>query len=110
MDEPAIKCPRCGTAIKLTESLAGPLIESTKKDFEEKLRAKDKVLFEKMEALKKEQDEVLAARKELDAEILKAVSSEKEKIVLEEQEKAKKLVELDLKKIADEKQLSLIHI
>jgi len=104
MNEPAIKCPSCGTSIKLTESLAGPLIESTKKDFEEKLKAKDKVLSEKLAALKKEQDEVLVARKELDAEILKAVSSEKEKIVLEEKEKAKKLVELDLKKIADEKQ------
>lgn len=104
MNEPAIKCPSCGTSIKLTESLAGPLIESTKKGFEEKLKAKDKVLSEKLAALKKEQDEVLIARKELDAEILKAVSSEKEKIVLEEKEKAKKLVELDLKKIADEKQ------
>lgn len=104
MDEPAIKCPSCGISIKLTESLAGPLIESTKRDFEEKLRAKDKVLSEKMATLKKEQEEVLTARKELDAEIMRAVSSEKEKIVMEEKEKAKRLVELDLKKISDEKQ------
>ena len=104
MDEPAIKCPSCGTSIKLTESLAGPLIESTKREFEEKLKAKDDVLSEKMAILKKEQAEVIIARNELDAEILKAVSSEKEKIVLEEKEKAKKLVALDLKKIADEKQ------
>ncbi len=104
MDEPAIKCPSCGTSIKLTESLAGPLIESTKREFEERLKAKDEVLSEKMAALKKEQAEVVTARKELDTEILKAVSSEKEKIILDEKEKAKKLVALDLKKIADEKQ------
>ena len=104
MDEPAIKCPSCGTSIKLTESLAGPLIESTKREFEEKLKSKDEVLSEKMAALKKEQAEVVTARKELDTEILKAVSSEKEKIILDEKEKAKKLVALDLKKIADEKQ------
>ena len=89
MDEPEIKCPNCGTSIKLTESLAGPLIESTKKGFEEKLRAKDEVLSEKMQALKKEQAEVITARKELDAEIFRAVASEKEKIALEEKEKAK---------------------
>lgn len=104
MDEPTIKCPNCGTSIKLTESLAGPLIESTKRDFEEKIRAKEEVLSEKMEALKKEQDEVVTARKELDAEIFKAVASEKEKIALEEKEKAKNLVALDLKKITVEKQ------
>ena len=104
MDEPAIKCPSCGIPIKLTESLAGPLIENTKREFEEKLKAKDEVLSEKMAALKKEQAEVVIARKELDTEILKAVSSEKERIILDEKEKAKKLVALDLKKIADEKQ------
>jgi len=104
MTEPDIKCPNCGTSIKLTESLAGPLIESTKKDFEEKLRAKDDVIRTKMAALKKEQDEVVAARNDLDSEILKAVASEKEKIVLEEKEKAKKLAAMDLKRAEDEKQ------
>jgi len=109
MTEPDIKCPNCGTSIKLTESLAGPLIESTKKDFEEKLRAKDDVIRTKMAALKKDQDEVVAARNDLDTEILKAVASEKEKIVLEEKEKAKKLAALDLKKMEDEK-LSLEEV
>jgi hypothetical protein len=34
MIEPTIKCPKCGTEIKLTESLAGPLIESARRRFE----------------------------------------------------------------------------
>ena len=29
MSEPMIVCPKCGAEIKLTESLAAPLIEST---------------------------------------------------------------------------------
>ncbi len=41
MTEPVIVCPNCKTEIKLTESLAAPLIESTRKQFEQKLSEKD---------------------------------------------------------------------
>jgi hypothetical protein len=34
MTEPTIKCPKCGTEIKLTESLAGPLIKSAQRKYE----------------------------------------------------------------------------
>ena len=37
MTEPVIVCPNCKTEIKLTESLAAPLIESTRRQFEQKL-------------------------------------------------------------------------
>ena len=33
MTEPTITCPHCKTEIKLTESLAAPLIESTRRQF-----------------------------------------------------------------------------
>ncbi len=41
MTEPTIICPNCKTEIKLTESLAAPLIESTRKQFEQQLAQKD---------------------------------------------------------------------
>ena len=41
MTEPTITCPKCKTEIKLTESLAAPLIESTRKQFEQQLAQKD---------------------------------------------------------------------
>jgi len=41
MTEPTIICPNCKTEIKLTESLAAPLIESTRKQFEECPALKD---------------------------------------------------------------------
>ena len=41
MTEPTIICPKCKTEIKLTESLAAPLIESTRKQFEQQLGQKD---------------------------------------------------------------------
>ncbi len=37
MTEPTITCPNCKTEIKLTESLAAPLIESTRRDYERRL-------------------------------------------------------------------------
>lgn len=37
MDDPTIKCPKCGAEIKLTESLAAPLLESTRAQFEQQL-------------------------------------------------------------------------
>lgn len=40
-DPTTIICPNCRTEIKLTESLAAPLIESTRRQFEEELRQKD---------------------------------------------------------------------
>ena len=38
MIDPIITCPKCQTDIKLTESLAAPIIESTRRDYEERLK------------------------------------------------------------------------
>ena len=41
MAEPTITCPKCNTEIKLTESLAAPLIESTRREYEQRLAQKE---------------------------------------------------------------------
>lgn len=41
MTEPTIICPNCHTEVKLTESLAAPLIAATRKQFEQQLAQKD---------------------------------------------------------------------
>ena len=41
MAEPTVICPNCKTEIKLNESLAGPLQEATRRDFEKRLKQKD---------------------------------------------------------------------
>lgn len=41
MNEPTIICPPCKTEIKLTESLAAPLLESTRQEYEKRLVQKD---------------------------------------------------------------------
>ena len=41
MAEPTIMCPQCKTEIKLTESLAAPLLAEVKRQFEQRLAQKD---------------------------------------------------------------------
>jgi hypothetical protein len=48
MAEPTIVCPNCKTEIKLTESLAAPLLEATRRDFEQRIKQKDADLAAKL--------------------------------------------------------------
>lgn len=50
MTDPTITCPNCKAEIKLTESLAGPLLESTRLNYEAQLSAKDAELTERLKA------------------------------------------------------------
>jgi hypothetical protein len=60
MNEPTITCPNCKSEIKLTESLAAPLIESTRRQYEEKLTAERQTIA---------QDEAKKARRLLGADL-----------------------------------------
>lgn len=51
MSDPTITCPSCKTEIKLNESLAAPLIEATRKQFEQKLSQKDAEILKREENL-----------------------------------------------------------
>ena len=71
MAEPTIVCPNCKTEIKLTESLAAPLLEATRRDFEMRLRQKDTDLAAKLmeEATKIAAEEARKARLALSNEL-----------------------------------------
>ena len=63
MTEPTITCPQCKAEIKLTESLAAPLLEVTKRDFEQRLAQKE-AESAKREAGIREREAALAKEKE----------------------------------------------
>jgi len=96
MADPSFNCPECGENIKLTESLAGPLIESTRREFEAKIRAKDNDLANKLAALDAEKALLESNKKSLAAEIQKGVELERASIAKAESEKAKKLMAIEL--------------
>lgn len=56
MTEPTITCPNCKTEIKLTESLAAPLIESTRKQFEQQLAQKDSEIARREQAARDKEE------------------------------------------------------
>ena len=96
MAEPSFNCPSCGESIKLTESLAGPLIENTRREFEEKMKAKDASIATERASLRQEQDLIDKKRNALQSEISQGVAKERAAIFAEETEKAKKIAALDI--------------
>ena len=53
MTKPTITCPSCKTEIKLTESLAAPLIEATRRQFEQQLAQKDSDIAKREEQIER---------------------------------------------------------
>lgn len=93
MTEPAITCPNCKTAIKLTESLAAPLIESTRKQFEQQLAQKDSDMATREQAVRDKEIQLADAKNKLAAQVADQVEAQLKKdrmqIVAEEAKKAK---------------------
>src|SRR3972149_3730373 len=71
MAEPTVICPNCKTEIKLTESLAAPLLEATRLDFEQRIKQKDTDLAAKLkeEGVKIAADEARKAKLALATEL-----------------------------------------
>ena len=51
MTEPTIICPKCKAEIKLTESLAAPLIESTRRDIHSIMKTSDIITGQRLGVL-----------------------------------------------------------
>jgi hypothetical protein len=62
MTEPTITCPNCRTEIKLTESLAAPLIADTRKRYDEQLARKETEVAAREAAIREQQAQIVAAK------------------------------------------------
>jgi hypothetical protein len=96
MSEPTIICPNCKTEIKLTESLAAPLIESTRRDYEKRLAQKDTDIAKKEESLREREAAVSQATQAIDDQVAEKLLLERAKIVSEESKKAKLALQTDI--------------
>ena len=96
MSEPTIICPTCKTEIKLTESLAAPLIESTKREYEKRLAQKDADAAKREAALREREEALAKAQQTVDDQVTEKVRLERNRIVAEEAKKAKLAVQMDL--------------
>lgn len=96
MTEPTITCPSCRTEIKLTESLAGPLVEQTRREFAQQLAAKDQIVAHAQELMATEKQKLEHERSVIEATVAKRLDDERKQIVAEETARAKRQVELDV--------------
>jgi len=87
--EPTVICPSCATEIKLTESLAAPLIESTRREFEARLAEKDAAVAKREAAVREQQKAVEEAKRSIDDQVAEKLRAERATIAAEEQKKAK---------------------
>jgi len=96
MAEPTIICPKCKNEIKLTESLAAPLIETIRQDFEKKIAQKDVDLASRETALKQREEAVAKSKEAIDTQVAEKLQSERVRIAAEEAKKAKLAMGNDL--------------
>lgn len=105
MSEPTIICPSCKTEIKLTESLAAPLIESTRREYEKRLAQKDADAAKREAGIREREEAISQAKEHLDEQVADKVRLERGKIAAEEAKKAKLALQNDLdqksKEVAD---------
>ena len=103
MTEPTIICPNCKTEIRLTESLAAPLIAATRKQFEQQLSQKDEEIAKREQGISDKEKQVAEAKRNLDTQVADQVAAqlktERARVIEEESKKAKQAAanELDNK-------------
>ena len=117
MAEPTVVCPQCKTEIKLTESLAAPLLESIRRDYEQRLTQKDADIAKREKTLHEREAVLQKQKQSMDAEVAQKIQHEQVRIAAEEAKKAKlavgnelnqKVIEInDLQDILKQKDVKL---
>src|SRR5581483_7066129 len=96
MIEPTISCPNCHTEIKLTESLAAPLIETTRTKYEQEAAKKDADIAKREKALKVAQENVDKAKASIGEQVAAGAAEGREAIAEEGAPKGKPLAPTEL--------------
>jgi len=93
MTEPTIVCPKCNNEIRLTESLAAPLIAATRQQYEQRLSEKDADIARREDVVRDRERQVLEGRRALDQQVATQVEAqlklERARVVAEESRKAR---------------------
>ncbi len=96
MTEPVIICPKCQSEIKLTESLAAPLIESTRRDFESRIAKKDQDIETREAAMGKREEALSKEKQKINDLVEEKLKVAKVNISAEEAIKAKRSYGADI--------------
>jgi hypothetical protein len=101
-NEPTLHCPNCDHEIRLTESLAAPLIEETRRHFQQQLARKDAEVSQKLEAVRQERDQVAKEREQIEDRVSERLAAERTQIAAIEAKKAREATAAELQAKAAE--------
>src|SRR4051812_4464984 len=102
MNEPTIICPSCKIEIKLNESLAAPLIEATRQQYEKAISQKETDFAKRENAIREQEAVLLKEKQSIDEQVLAKLKPEREKIAAEERKSARLVLTNDLEQNAKE--------
>ena len=94
--EPILQCPNCNHEIRLTESLAAPLLAETRQRFQEQLASKDAEMARKIETLRLEREQLAKAREKVEEQVSNRLAAERSRLVAAEAKKARDAAAADL--------------
>jgi hypothetical protein len=75
MNEPTIICPSCKTEIKLTESLAAPLIQATRQEYEQKIVQKEIDVAKREATIRQQNADLIKAKASIDEQVAAILNS-----------------------------------
>ncbi len=100
MTEPTIVCPNCRQEIRLTESLAAPLIAETKKQFDLKLSQKDEEMALREQNVRNQEKALTEAKRAIEQRVAdqleEQLAIERGRITAEESKKAKSATAVEM--------------
>ncbi len=102
MIDPTITCPQCKSEIKLTESLAAPLVESTRQKYQQQIADKEAEVAKREAAIREQQAAIARAKESIDEQVAEKLKTQRASIAAEESKKAKVLLGADLDQKAKE--------
>lgn len=94
--EPTLHCPNCNHEIRLTESLAAPLLAETRQRFQEQLASKDAEMARKNETLRLEREQLAKDREQVEQQVSNRLSAERSQLIAAEAKKAREAAAADL--------------
>lgn len=99
--DPQITCPHCRSEIKLTESLAAPLLAATRADYEKRLQSQSETLAKERADLLQQQTRLAHAAANVEQEVAERLEAQRAALVAQEQKRVRSSLEFEMKQQAD---------
>ena len=100
-NEPQIICPNCKSEVKLTESLAAPLLAATRADYEKRMQAQADMLARDKAALQQQQSKLAHAQAHVEEQVAARLEEQKAALVAMEQKRIRSTLDFEMKQQAE---------